>query len=391
MLPHFIADGLRRNPYPLYGAMRRFAPVFHVPRQGIWALFDHASVKRALDDPGTFSSRAAPPGGAPLDWIIFMDPPRHTALRGLVSRTFTPRNIASLEPRVEAIVHRLLDDMLPRGSADFVKDFAERLPTLVIMEMMGMPIADAPSVTRWGDAIMHLGDMIMGGEIAAKASAFYGVAKQEMQPYLAALLAERRSAPRDDLMTRLVQAEVDGQHLTDDEMFGFFQLLLLAGTETTTNLLANSLLLFLEHPAQLALLRKSPELMPAAIEEVLRFRTPVQMVFRATTQDVELRGRTIPPHQLVLVMVGSANRDSGHFRNPHRFDITRTPVPHVAFGHGAHFCMGAALARLEARIALTALLARTKDFRRTTSGAWTPRTGINLLGPRSLPIAFAPV
>lgn len=382
-----LADALRRNPYPMYAVMRRTAPVLHL-RKGIWALFDHETVQRALHDPVAFSSQAAPPGGTPLEWLIFMDPPRHTKLRALVTRTFTPRAVAELEPRIELIVHQLLDDVMPAGRFDLVTDFSERLPLLVILELLGMSAEDATLMNRWSDAIIGLGDTIFGGERAARALVTYRAAKEEMLPYLGTLLAQRRAAPRNDLLTRLVQAEVEGEHLTEAEIFGFFQLLLLAGTETTTNLISNSILCLLEHPEQRAALAAEPALLPAAIEEVLRYRTPVQIVFRATAEEVELRGRTIPRHQLVLVMVGSANRDASHFQGAHRFDITRPPQPHVGFGHGAHFCLGAALARLEARVALSALLTRMPALRRAERGPWHPCTGVNVHGPRSLPMVF---
>ena len=384
-----LIDAARRNPYPLYTLMRRIAPVVQV-RRGIWALFDHDSVTRALHDPETFSSRAAPPGGAPLDWLIFLDPPRHSKLRALVARTFTPRAIANLEPRIEAIVHALLDATQARGEMELVGEFAERLPTLVILELLGVPLDVAPRATRWSDAIIHLGDSIMGGERAARAIATYRGAKEEMQAYLAPLLAARRAELGDDLLSRLAMSEVDGERLSEAEIFDFFQLLLLAGTETTTNLIANAVLCLLEHPAQLAVLRAEPGHVPAAIEEVLRFRSPVQMVFRTTLADVTLRGRTIPAGQLVLTMVGSANRDSRQWVDANRFDIGRAPQPHVGFGHGIHFCIGAALARMEARVAVTALLQRTADWRRARRGAWTPRGGINVLGPQQLAVKFTP-
>jgi cytochrome P450 len=259
---------------------------------------------------------------------------------------------------------------------------------LVIAEMLGVPIADADRITRWGDALIRLGDTVSGGARAAEAARVYGAAKAEMRPYLETLLAARRTDPRDDLLTRLLQAEVDGRHLTEDEIFSFFQLLLLAGTETTTNLIANSVIALLEHPAQLARVKGEPPVLPAAIEEVLRYSTPVQIVFRTTTQEVELRGRRIPAGALLLLFVGSANRDAGRFRDAHRFDIEREQQPHVGFGHGIHFCIGAALARLEARVALSILFDRLPDLARSSRGRWTPRTGINVLGPRSLPVRF---
>jgi cytochrome P450 len=385
-----LGDMLRRNPYPAYDVMRRVAPVFHNSVHDLWMLFDFESVKRALHDPGTFSSRAAPPGGQPLDWLIFLDPPLHTKLRALITRTFTPRAVASLEPRIAALADGLLERVLERGEMDLVADFADPLPLLVIAEMLGIPVVDRQRLARWSDAILHLGDTIMGGERAARALAAYTAAKEEMRPYLTALLDERRASPKDDLLTRLVEAEVDGERLGEEELLSFFQLLLLAGTETTTNLISNAVLCFIEHPDQLARIRAEPGLLPAALEEVLRYRTPVQMVFRATTRDVELRGRVIPGGKLVLAMVGAANRDPRQFPRAGRFDITRASAPHVGFGHGAHFCIGAALARLEARVALSALLERARDVRLASRQPWAPRTGLNVHGPRSLPLRFIP-
>lgn len=381
-----VADAVRRNPYPLYAMMRRFAPVVRVPRLGLWMVFDHASVRTALHDHERFSSRAAPPGGTPLDWLIFLDPPRHTRLRALIARTFTPRAVASLEPRITGLANDLLDAVVHRGQMDVVTDYAERIPVLVIMEMLGMPLDDSARVARWSEAILGLGDTVLGGERAARALAAYRVASEEMQPYLARLLAARRSAPRDDLLTRLVEAELDGERLADEEIFSFFQLLLLAGTETTTNLIANAVLCFLDYPAQLARVRSEPGLLTAAIEEVLRFRTPVQIVFRTATRDVELRGRVIRAGELVLVVIGSANRDPAHFAEPDRFEVPRGSAQHVGFGHGMHFCIGAALARLEARVALSVFLARISEFERMDRSPWMPRSGLNVHGPRRLPV-----
>ena len=385
-----LLDRLRRNPYPMYSALRRVSPVLRVPRRNIWILSDFESVRRALHDPGVFSSRAAPPGGAPLDWLIFLDPPVHTTLRAIVMRTFTPRAVASLAPRIESLAHALLDGVISRGSMDLIADFAAPLPLLVIAELLGVPAADRPHLSRWSDAILHLSDAILGGERAARAIAAYRVASEEMLPYVQRHIAERRATPRDDLLTRLVDASVDGHGLTEREILDFFQLLLLAGSETTTNLIGNAILCAIAHPDQLRRLRASPELLPLAIEEVLRFRSPAQMVFRSTTCDVELHRRVIPAGSLVLLLVGSANRDPKHFTDAGRFDITRTPNAHIAFGHGVHFCIGAALARLEAKVALTALLGRMHNLRLAGDGAWVPNSGLNVHGPRTLPIRFTP-
>ena len=381
-----LADAYRRNPYPIYAVMRRVAPVVQLGRRPVWALFDYPSVKTALDDHARFSSRAAPPGGAPLDWLVFTDPPRHSRLRSLIARTFTPRSVAALEPRITALAQELLDTVAARGHLDLVSDFAERLPVLVIMELLGMPLADAARVTGWGADILQLGDTVIGGERAARAVAAYGRAKGEMRPYLAALLAERRDSPRDDLLSRLLHAEVDGARLTEEEIFSFFQLLLLAGTETTTNLIANAVLCFMEHRDQLALVRRDRSLLPAAIEEVVRFRSPAQLVFRSANEDIELHGRRIGAGALVLAMIGSANRDARQFPHADRFDIARHGAPHVGFGHGIHFCVGAGLARLEARVALSVLLDRFAHFERAGRRQWSPRTGLNVHGPRALPL-----
>jgi cytochrome P450 len=240
---------------------------------------------------------------------------------------------------------------------DLVGDFAAPLPLMVIAQLLGAPSDDWPRFRAWSEAMLGLADTIGGGTSATAAVSTFGEAHEALRGYLVGLLAARREAPGDDLLTRLVAAEVDGSRLTDDEILGFFELLLLAGHETTTNLISNAMLCFAEHPDQLARLRHAPELLPAAIEEVLRYRSPVQAVFRTTRREVTLHGATIPASQLVLLMLGAANRDPARFTEPDRFDIDRRPGAHLAFGHGIHFCVGAPLARLEARVALTELLA----------------------------------
>jgi cytochrome P450 len=255
---------------------------------------------------------------------------------------------------------------------------------MVIAEMLGVPAAERGPLKRWSEAILGLSDAVAGGQTAARAVAAFRDAKTEMEPHVERWLAERRVAPADDLLTRLVEAEVEGERLTGGEILGFFQLLLLAGSETTTNLIGSAVLCLARNPDQLARLRADPALLPAAIEEVLRYRPPLLAAFRQTRRDVEMRGRTIPAGKLVLAMIGSANRDPRHFRDPGRFDITRDPNPHVAFGHGIHFCIGAPLARLEARIALAELLEQAPGL--TLDGDWLPRRGFHVHGPSRIPI-----
>ncbi len=384
------SEEARRNPFPLYDQLRSASPIRHDPRHDLWMILDYEGVKRALSDPDTFSSRAAPPGGAPLDWLIFLDSPRHTKLRALILRAFTPQAVAALEPRIRGLSHDLLDRVVEHGEMDLAADFAVPLPMMVIAEMIGIPGSDRERFKRWSDAILNLAQTVSGGEEAILAARAFAAAKAEMGAYLAGLLADRRSSPKDDLLTRLVEAEVDGERLTQADLLGFFQLLLLAGSETTTNLIDNALLCFAEYPEQLARLRAEPGLLPSAIEEVLRFRSPVQAVFRQTRRDVEVHGRTIPAGKLVLVMIGSANRDPRQFPDAGRFDLGRDPNPHLAFGHGVHFCIGAPLARLEARVALTDLLERAKGIRLASDVPWPPRKAFHVHGPTSLPIRFEP-
>ncbi|HZS08691.1 MAG TPA: cytochrome P450 [Blastocatellia bacterium] len=387
---NIFSDEARRNPYPLYARIRSASPVLHDPQSDVWMVFDYEGVKRALNDPEAFSSSLLAAGRKNHEWFIFFDPPRHTKLRGLVMRAFTPRVVANLEPRIRELSRELLNQTVERGEMDLAADFSVPLPMMVIAEMLGVPVADRLLFKRWSDAILNLSYDISGGEEGARAVAEFRATTAGMGNYLAGLIEGRRAAPKDDLLTRLVEAEVDGERLTAEEILGFFQLLLVAGTETTTNLISNALLCFVENPDQLDRLRAAPDLLPPAIEEVLRYRSPVQAVFRATRRDVELHGQVIPAGKLVLPMIGSANRDPRQFPDPDRFDITRDPNPHIAFGHGPHFCLGAALSRLEARVALADLLERVKGFELASSEPWEPHKALLVHGPARLPIRFEP-
>jgi cytochrome P450 len=271
---------------------------------------------------------------------------------------------------------------------DLVADFAVPLPLMVIAELLGVPATEWRTFRRWSDSVLGLISAIGAGASAAAAREAFRQVHGEMRAYLAPLLARRREAATDDLLSRLVHAEVNGERLSDEEILGFFELLLVAGHETTTNLIGSAVLCLLEHPDQLARLRAEPERWPGAIEEVLRYRSPVQAVFRVTRRDVALRGRTIPAGKLVLVMIGSANRDAARFERPARFDAMRSPNAHVAFGHGIHFCIGASLARLEARVALPALFDRLPGLAIAQRTPWTPRPALHVHGPARLLVRF---
>jgi cytochrome P450 len=383
-----LSDDLRRDPFPMYARLRASAPVLRFPSPEMWLLLDHDSVKRGLTDHESFSSAVTPQTGKAPDWLVFTDPPRHALLRAIISKAFTPRSIAGLEPRIRELSRELLAPALSRGEIELVGEYASPLPTMVIAEMLGIPLSDRPQFIRWGDAIVGLSYAMSGGAVAEQKIAVHAAAKLEMQAYLSLLVELRRREPRDDLLSRLVAAEVDGERLDEHDLLGFFQLLLVGGTETTTNLIASAILCLHEHPDQLALLRAAPERLPAAIEEVLRFRSPGQIVFRETRREVALHGQTIPAGKFVLVVIGSANRDPQVFTEPDRFDITREPNPHLAFGHGIHFCLGAALSRLEARIALGDLLAGWKTFAPASREPWQPRQALHIHGPASLRIGF---
>jgi cytochrome P450 len=386
----FHSDEMLRDPFPVYDRIRSEGGLLHEPRADLWLLFDHESVKRVLTDHDGFSSAVSPAEARSARWLLFTDPPRHTRLRTLIARAFTPRAVASLEPRIRALSTSLLEPALARGELDLVADFAVPLPLMVIAEMLGAPVADLDHFRRWSDAVVSLALSVTGDAGAAQAEQAFRDTTDEMQAYLAALTRARRASPADDLLTRLVEVEVDGERLTDDELLGFFQLLLVAGHETTTNLIDNAILCFLDHPDELARVRADPTLLPGAIEEVLRHRSPVQAMFRMTRRDATIRGRTIPAGKLVLAMIGAANRDPLVFPDPARFDITRTPNPHIAFGHGIHFCIGAALARLEARVALGDLLTRTRRIDHASDQPWTPRKAFHIHGPAHLPLRISP-
>jgi len=382
-IDNFSSDEIRRNPYPMYDQLRSACPVLLNPETGLWMIFDYDGVKRALTDHDAFSSNYGP------DWLIFTDPPRHTKLRALISQAFTPRSVAGLEPRIRELSRGLLDRVIETGEMDLAADYSVQLPILVIAEMLGLPAADRERCKRWTDVILNMSYTISGGAEEAKvATEEFMAVTIEMSAYLGKLLEQRRTAPKDDLLTRLLEAEVDGDRLTQEQILGFFQLLLLAGIETTTNLINNAILCLVENPDQLALLMAAPDLLPSAIEEVLRYRSPLQWMYRITRRDVAMQGQVIPAGKMALAMIGAANHDPGQFLNPDIFDITRNPNPHVAFGHGIHFCTGVPLSRLEARIALTEILERLKGLELASNEPWEPRRGLNVLGPTSLPIRF---
>ena len=384
-MSNLFSDECRRDPFGIYAQLRSASPVLRVPPPfDAWMVFDYQGVKRVLNDHEAFSS-AVP---APRNWFIFSDPPQHTKLRGLVSRAFTPRVIDNLKPRITTIARALLDARLQAGQMDMASDYAVPLAMAVIAELIGIPAEEGARFRGWSDVILTLSYTRSGGVDAEEAATDFRTVTEEMREYLARMIADRRATPREDLITRLVWAEIDGERLSHEEILGFMQLLIVAGQETTANLIDNAILCFTEHPSELQRLRDAPALLASAIEEVLRFRSPVQWMMRAPKRDVELAGQAIPAGALVLPMIGAANRDPNVFGDPERFDITRSPNPHIAFGHGIHSCIGAALSRMETRIALTEFLDRTESFELASQEPWEPRRALHVHGPSRLPIRF---
>jgi len=380
-----FAPEIRRNPWPVYDQLRAESPVLHVPPPfNGWMVFDYETVKWIMTDHASFSSRVPAPNFS----FIFTDPPEHTRLRNLISRAFTPRAIDDLEPTIREISKELVDSTVAAGQIEFAADFSAPLAMRVIAGMMGIAPEDWPRYKGWNDKILGLTFTRSGGEQAQQAMRDFNSVTNEMSAYLVESVGERRKSPQNDLLTRLLEAEVEGDRLTHEEILAFFRLLMFAGQETTTNLLNNAVVCFLDHPDQLSRLRSAPQLLPSAIEEVLRYRSPFQWMMRTPLRDVEVHGAAIPKGAFVLPMVGAANRDPKRFPHPNRFDIARDPNPHVAFGHGIHFCLGAALARMEARIALSDLLSRFESFAYAGTEPWQPREGLIAHGPASLPIRF---
>jgi cytochrome P450 len=359
----------RRNPFPLFARARREQPIYPHPGLPITSVFRYADAQAILRDPQTWSNQFPPPPGIdpeklPPPSMLGQDPPEHTRLRALVNQAFTPRIIRRLEPRMHEIANELLDRALEQREVDFIEAFTYPLPVIVIAEIIGIPAADREQFKIWSDAaVENLGNALFTPPPPERLAQL-GKLLDDMGAYFTALADERRRQPRDDLLTGLVQAEVEGSRLSRDEMLRMLVLLLVAGNETTTTLIGNAVLELLAHPDQLARLRAVPDLLLSAIEEVLRYASPVQLDPRCATRRVEVHGHTIEPRHIVVNWLGSANHDERVFAEPERFDIGRGENRHLAFGFGTHYCLGANLARLEAQVAVGALLARTRSFER---------------------------
>jgi cytochrome P450 len=400
--------------YAWMKTMRDAQPVWLDEESKCWHVFRYEDVHNVITDYQLFSSEgrqrafarnreAAMAAGSAHDGhrqrgigrsLLAMDPPQHRQYRNLVSPSFTPRALSRLSGRIATITQDLLNEVRAVGHCDFATDIAYPLPTIVIAEMLGVPTSDRPLFKTWADGLLSQqlrdAEFTQPNEAQGDSSERQRIQRlfDEMSDYFEEMLEDRRRQPRDDMMSELLAAEVDGEHLSMEDTVSFCILLLLAGHVTTTNLLGQAIRCFDEHPDALEQVHKQPELMPGAIEEVLRYASPVWRLTRMTTADVTIEGVTIPKGSFVFAWLASANRDERQFSEPERFLITREPNRHVAFGHGIHFCLGAPLSRLEASIALPMIVEQLPDLRVVHDQSLELFEGRLLFGFKHLPITF---
>lgn len=362
---HPFDPKFRDDPYPFLARLRRTAPI-HLTPAAIWRVTRYADVDRLLHDSpvGVRTTDGELPGvdeslTGPREFMLQRDPPAHSRLRRLVSRAFTPRAINALHANIERIVGECLDRVAARGEMDVVADLALPVPSTVICEMMGVPVADRDRFTVWTAQATHaLASSFLDAEQLAQTQA----AAMSLAMYFQDLIAERREHLGEDILSGLIRAEEAGDHLSPTELLSQAIGLLIAGFETTIGLIANGTRALVRHPDQLALLRERPELIKSAVEECLRYDGPIVLTGRVAHEDLVFGDVVIPKNARIWAMLASANRDPEKFADPERFDVTRDPNPHLAFGGGPHFCLGAYLARLEAQLALGALVQRCTDL-----------------------------
>ena len=395
-----------QNPYPVYTYLREHEPVHWNEMFNGFMLTRYEDVQRAFSDQRNFSSDIW--SVAPQYFIDIgitesieylrqiipfmaynlqgMDPPGHTRQRSLMMKTFTPRMIESFRPTVQKLVDELIEQRLAQGNMDFVADFAYPLPSNVILDLLGIPRSGRPYIQASAEAINEFVATVLftGPQVWPRLAGVFA----DVTTYLKSLIAERRRHPGEDLLTKMVQAEENGDMLSEDEIVIATNFLLFAGHETTANLIAVGMYYLLQNPEQLAQLRADPSKIPAAIEELLRYVSPVHTLARRTLQEVTIQGVTIPPNKSIFLLVGAANRDPEKFQDPEVLDINRPPTRSLGFGYGIHFCLGAALARLESQVAFDTVLRRLPDLKMTID---TPefRPNYSLRGLVSLPVEFS--
>ena len=375
-LSNLLRPEVRANPYPLYHEMRSADPIHWDEPMGFWALTRHSDIMSILHD-GRFSKanglesavrrfpadqqeNARPVYRVFAQMMLYADPPHHTRLRGLANKAFTPRVVERMRPHIEQIVSQLLDEALARDRMDLIQDFAYPLPATVIMEMLGLPLAERDQFKHWSDDFMSLIGLVRHDTAQVEKARR---SLSDVTDYLCDLYEQRKLRPTDDLLCALVNVGEHDGSLDRSELVANTVLLLAAGHETTTNLIGNGMLALLRHPAQMQLLRDNPALIDTAVEELLRYDNPVQIVWRMPMEDIELDGKRIERGQIVNLLVGAANRDPAQFPDPDRLDIAGRENRHIGFGLGIHFCLGSPLARLEGQLAINSLLRRMPALR----------------------------
>lgn len=381
---------VRANPYPYYAYLRRHAPVYAVPGAGCWAISRYDDVLSVFKNPQVFSSSVFfpmifgelnpfPPQAPPM---ISCDPPEHTRLRKLVNRAFTPRRVASLEQHIREVVQQLIERMATQRVFDLVRDFSAPLPVIVMAAMLGVEPQRQQDFKRWTNDIIFA-TQVVGLTPEDRERILLSIA--DFRTYFEGAIAGYRQHPGDNLVSDLVRAEEENQILTAEEVLTMAVFILLAGNETTTNLIGSAILALLEHPQELAKVRANPALIPNVVEETVRYESPIQLIPRQAMQQVQLAETLIPAGSLVLPLIGSANHDERKFPEPERFDITRDTEGQIAFSFGIHYCLGAELARLEGRSALEALLERFPHLARTDDPVSLVESSF-VRGPKTLPL-----
>jgi cytochrome P450 len=396
---NIVSPQFKANPFPILAGLRSTAPVYLTAlpdKTPVWLISRYDDVVALLRDERFVKNRRTamtteqlrkmswvPPMFRPLERnMLDLDPPDHTRLRALVHKAFTPTLIGQMRVRIQSLADELLEVVRRKGEMDLIRDYALPLPMTIITEILGVPTGDRNRFHKWSQAVVSLSSPKATVRVIPSVWMFIR--------YLRRFFEKRRRDPRDDLVSALILAEEAGDKLSEDELLAMVFLLLIAGHETTVNLVGNGMLALLEHPDQLELLRRNPAVIKAAVEELLRFTSPVLMsTERYAREDINIKGLTIPRGEMTLGVIGSANRDETIFENADALDITREPNKHLSFGQGIHFCVGAPLARLEAQIAINTLLRRMPDLHLSVdTGSLRWRPSMLLRGLEGLPVAF---
>jgi len=386
-------DWYAARPYEQWAWMRQNAPVYHDERNDVWGITLYDDVLMIEKDARTFSSKRAPrPHGDPLPMMISMDNPEHQQRRSLVYRGFTPKRVQDHTPRIVELCTQIIDKVSEKGECDFVWDIAAPLPLLLIADMLGFPEEAFDDLLKWSDDMMRgttgypdPGGPVTEAQILAHQA---GLAFREFQ---LGVIADRRSKPpQDDLVSTLCYAEIDGHKLDDESIVQESLLILIGGDETSRHVMTDGMLALLEFPDQRDLLVAEPDRIELGVEELLRYVSPIKNMARTVTRDLELRGQQLHEGDQVMLFYPSANRDASVFDDPDRLDVTRDPNPHLAFGFGPHFCMGASLARLELKVMFTELLRRLPDIELVPGADLEYRASNFISGPESMPVRFTP-